>query len=62
MKVRDVIRLVEQDGWFIVRTRGNHRQFKHSEKSGLVTIPGHLRDEIAAGTFNSIAKQAGWKK
>ncbi len=61
MKVRDVIKLVEQDGWFMARTKGSHRQYKHSSKTGLVTIPGHFNDEVAPGTLNSILKQAGLK-
>lgn len=61
MKVRDLIRLIEGDGWALARTRGSHRQFKHPEKSGLVTVPGHLSDELAPGTLNSILKQAGLK-
>ncbi|MCA2624050.1 MAG: type II toxin-antitoxin system HicA family toxin, partial [Microcystis sp. M20BS1] len=47
MKVRDVIRLLEQDGWYLSRTRGSHRQFKHSLKSGLVTVPGKPSDDLA---------------
>ncbi len=40
MKVREVIKLIEQDGWYLARTRGSHRQFKHPTKSGLVTVAG----------------------
>jgi predicted RNA binding protein YcfA (HicA-like mRNA interferase family) len=61
MKVRDVIRRIEADGWFHVRTRGSHRQFKHRTKRGLVTVPGKPRDELAQATLNSILKQAGLK-
>jgi predicted RNA binding protein YcfA (HicA-like mRNA interferase family) len=61
MKVRDVIRLVEADGWRHVRTRGSHRQFNHVSKRGVVTIPGTPNDELAPGTLNSIFKQAGLK-
>ena len=61
MKVRDLLRLIEADGWHMVRTRGSHRQFKHPSKPGLVTVPGHPSDEIAPGTLNSILKQAGLK-
>lgn len=59
MKVREVIRLIEDDGWRHVRTRGSHRQFNHPSKRGVVTIPGHLNDELAPGTLNNIKKQAG---
>jgi predicted RNA binding protein YcfA (HicA-like mRNA interferase family) len=61
MKVRDVIRLSEADGWVLARQRGSHRQFKHPVKPGLVTIAGKPGDELAPGTLNSIWKQAGWK-
>ncbi len=61
MKVRVVIRMIEEDGWFIVRTKGSHRQFKHREKPGLVTIAGKLSDELAPGTLNSVLRQAGLK-
>jgi predicted RNA binding protein YcfA (HicA-like mRNA interferase family) len=40
VKVRDVIKMLEDDGWFDVRQRGSHRQFKHASKPGLVTIAG----------------------
>jgi predicted RNA binding protein YcfA (HicA-like mRNA interferase family) len=61
MKVKEIIKLVEQDGWYLVRTKGSHRQYKHQIKMGLVTIPGKLSDELAPGTLNSILKQAGLK-
>jgi predicted RNA binding protein YcfA (HicA-like mRNA interferase family) len=61
MKVRDTIRLIEQDGWHLVRTRGSRRQYKHSIKTGLVTVPGKLGDELAPGTLASVLKQAGLK-
>ena len=63
MKVRDVIRLIEVDGWRVARTRGSHRQYKHPEKPGLVTIAGKPNDDLAPGTLNSILKQARltWK-
>ena len=59
MKARDAIRLIESDGWYLVRQRGSHKQFRHPIKKGLVTIAAHrLSDEIATGTLNSILKQA----
>jgi len=61
MKIRDVIRLVEDDGWFHVRTRGSHRHYKHATKPGLVTIAGHPGVDMPKGTLNSILKQAGLK-
>ncbi|MEZ5891159.1 MAG: type II toxin-antitoxin system HicA family toxin [Xanthobacteraceae bacterium] len=62
MKVREVIKLIEKDGWSLVATRGSHRQFKHATKPGRVTIAGHLSDDLAPGTLNSILKQAGLKE
>ncbi len=62
MKVREVIKLIEEDGWFLVRTKGSHQQYKHKIKTGRVTIAGHLNDDIAPGTLNSIYKQAQLKK
>ena len=61
MKVRDAIKLIEGDGWFLVRTRGSHRHFKHPTKPGLVTIAGNPGVDIPKGTLNSILKQAGLK-
>jgi predicted RNA binding protein YcfA (HicA-like mRNA interferase family) len=58
MKVREVIHLLEQHGWFLVATRGSHRQYKHNEISGRVTVAGKLSDDLAPGTVNSILKQA----
>jgi predicted RNA binding protein YcfA (HicA-like mRNA interferase family) len=62
MKVRDVISLLEQHGWFHVTTKGSHRQFKHDTIPGRVTVPGNLGDEIAPGTLDSIYKQARLKR
>ena len=61
MKVKAAISIIEDDGWYLVRTRGSHRQYKHPDKSGLVTIPGKLSDDLASGTANSILKQAQLK-
>ncbi len=60
-KVREMIRLIELDGWVLDRMRGSHRQFKHAQKPGLVTIAGKPGDDLARGTENSILKQAGLK-
>ena len=61
-KVRDAIKRIEADGWREVTTKGSHRQFKHATKAGRVTIAGHLSDDLAPGTYNSILKQAGLKE
>jgi predicted RNA binding protein YcfA (HicA-like mRNA interferase family) len=58
MKVRDVIRILEADGWYLARTKGSHRQYKHLTKLGLVTVPGKLSKDVAIGTLKSIWRQA----
>ena len=62
MKVRDVIKLIERDGWYLIAVKGSHRQYKHTTKSGRVTIAGHPNHELAPGTLGSILKQAQLKK
>jgi len=62
MKVKVVIRLLEEEGWYLARTRGSHRQFKHTEKSGTVTVAGKASIDVPPGTLNSIFKQAGLKQ
>ncbi|MEH1935851.1 MAG: type II toxin-antitoxin system HicA family toxin [Nostoc sp.] len=58
MKVRQVIKRLEADGWYFDRTKDSHRQFKHPDKPGLVTVPGKLSDNLAPGTLSSIWRQA----
>jgi predicted RNA binding protein YcfA (HicA-like mRNA interferase family) len=59
MKVSEIIKLIEDDGWLLARQKGSHRQYKHKLKKGLVTIAAHkMSDDIAKGTLNSILKQA----
>ena len=55
------MRLVERDGWSLIRTRGSHRQFRHPNKPGTVTIAGKLSDDLPRGTWASIMRQAGLK-
>jgi len=62
MKVREVVQILETDGWFLAATRGSHRQFKHRTKPGRVTVPGKPSDDLAPGTLNSIFKQAQIKR
>ena len=62
MKVREVIELLEEDGWVKVAQRGSHRQFKHETKTGKVTVPGKLSSEVRKGTLKSILKQAGMEE
>lgn len=59
MQAREVIKIIEADGWYLIRQRGSHKQYKHPTKHGLVTIAVHkLSDDIAKGTLHSIFKQA----
>lgn len=58
MKVKEIIKLLEKDGWFIVAQRGSHRQYKHNNKKGRVTIAGKLSDDLAKGTLASIFRQS----
>lgn len=59
MKVKDIIALVKKDGWFLVKQKGSHQQYKHSVKKGRVTIPCHrLSDDVALSSLKSILKQA----
>lgn len=61
MKVSEALRMLQADGWYLVAIRGSHRQFKHADKRGRVTVPGRPSDDLAPGTLNSILKQAGLK-
>jgi len=61
MKIREIIRQIEGDGWFHVRTRGSHRQYHHATKPGTVTIAGHPGQDLHPKTLNSILRQAGLK-
>jgi predicted RNA binding protein YcfA (HicA-like mRNA interferase family) len=58
VKVRSVIKVIQDDGWFLVRQRGSHRHYQHPTKPGTVTVPGHPADEMAPKTLSSIWKQA----
>ena len=62
MKVSEVLRMLKDDGWMLVATRGSHRQFKHPTKGGRVTVAGKPSDDLAPGTLNSILKQSDLKK
>lgn len=59
MRIREVIKLIESDGWYLARTRGSHRQFKHPIKKGLVTVAGKPDLDLNPKTLKSILKQAG---
>jgi predicted RNA binding protein YcfA (HicA-like mRNA interferase family) len=60
MKSLDLIKMIEADGWYQVRCKGDHHHFKHPTKKGVVTIP-HPKKDLPPGTVNSILKQAGLK-
>lgn len=62
MKLREIIKIIKEDEWYIVAQKGSHIQFKHSIKSRGVTIAGNPGDAIAPGTLNSVSKQAGLKR
>jgi len=59
MKVSDLIKMLKDDGWELSRTKGSHRQFKHSGKKGVVTVSGKPSDDVRKGTLGSILRQDG---
>jgi len=62
MKVRDIVKRIEEDGWYLVRIRGDHRQYKHPIKKGIVTISGQLGKDMPIGTLLNVLKQAQIEK
>ncbi|HYX46413.1 MAG TPA: type II toxin-antitoxin system HicA family toxin [Sphingomicrobium sp.] len=60
MKSRDVIKKINAAGWYEVRVKGSHHQFKHPTRKGLVTVP-HLENDLPKGTLRSIERQSGVK-
>lgn len=61
LKVKEVIKMLEDDGWYLKNIKGSHRQFKHPTKEGKVTVNGKKNDTLDQFLLNSIAKQAGWR-
>jgi predicted RNA binding protein YcfA (HicA-like mRNA interferase family) len=61
VKVADVLQMLKNDGWYLVATKGSHRQYRHPVKPGRVTLAGKPSDDLAPRTFNSILKQSGLK-
>ena len=61
MKAREIVKLIEKDGWKLIRQSGSHMQFKHEEKPGLVTVPFHGSKDLSKLDVHSILKQAGLK-
>lgn len=62
MKIAELLRILAEDGWFVVATKGSHRQLKHATKVGRVTVAGKPSEDLAPGTLNSVLKQAGLRK
>jgi predicted RNA binding protein YcfA (HicA-like mRNA interferase family) len=62
MKVRDLIALIEKEGWQLVRIKGSHRQFHHPSRAGTVTVAGKPSVDIPPGTLNNVLRQAGLKR
>tara|TARA_Y100001933_G_C18964731_1_gene549772 strand:- start:1478 stop:1666 length:189 start_codon:yes stop_codon:yes gene_type:complete len=62
MKVKELIKILKEDGWYQARQRGSHRQFRHQVKSGTVTVSGKPNVDMPPGTLNNALKQAGLKK
>lgn len=60
-KVKEVIKMLEEDGWILIYTSGDHRQFKHPSKKGKVTVRGKKSETLSQFLLNSIWKQAGWR-
>jgi predicted RNA binding protein YcfA (HicA-like mRNA interferase family) len=61
VEVREILEILRRDGWYLVATRGSHRQFKHAVKRGRVTVPGKASKDLHPATLNSILKEAGLK-
>jgi predicted RNA binding protein YcfA (HicA-like mRNA interferase family) len=61
MRVREVVQLLERNGWEQMRSKGSHRRFKHPEKPSVITVPGNDGKELAVGTMTAILKKAGLK-
>lgn len=62
MKFREIVRLIEEDGWQLTRQRGSHRQYSNPTKPGMVTIAGHPNKDVPKGTAANILRQAGLKR
>ncbi|AIS15601.1 Phage protein [Pseudomonas chlororaphis subsp. aurantiaca] len=60
MRSRELIRMIEEDGWYLIAAKGSHHPYKHLHKPGRVTIP-HPDADLPRGTIHSILKQAGLK-
>ncbi len=61
-KVKEILKMLKEDGWMLHNQKGSHRQFKHPTKKGKVTVNGKSSDTLSQELLNSIFKQAGWRK
>jgi predicted RNA binding protein YcfA (HicA-like mRNA interferase family) len=61
MKTREIIRIIEKDGWTLLRQKGSHMHFEHPEKPGITTVPFHASTDLSKRVLASILKQAGLK-
>ena len=61
IKVGEIIKMLEKDSWFLHRQKGSHRQYKHPDKKGTVTVNGKPSEVLSQMLLHSIFKQAGWK-
>ena len=61
MKAREIIRIIEKDGWKLIRQKGSHMHFEHPERPGITTVPFHGSVDLAKWVVASILKQAGLK-
>ena len=62
MKVREIVKLLQEDGWYLIRIRGSHQQFKHPKKPGKVTVPGNGNQDLHPGTLASTLRQSQLKE
>ncbi|MEI7489366.1 MAG: type II toxin-antitoxin system HicA family toxin [Chryseobacterium sp.] len=60
-KVKEILKMLEADGWYLHNQEGSHRQYKHPDKKGKVTVNSKPSDTLTQEILNSIFKQAGWK-
>lgn len=62
VKIRDVLKRLNAEGWYVDRQKGSHRQLKHPDKPGRVTVAGHPSMDLHPDTLKSISQQAGWEQ
>lgn len=62
VKFRELIRMLEDDGWRLATQRGSHQQYAHPSKSGKVTVAGKPGADVPRGTAANILRQAGLRR